>query len=303
MPNGSTPEDPTPHAPSAQREARLSALKAVFIVPYFAGHAAILAWGAWAVFGGAPALPWAGALLSSGAVTILLASLYSFRVPRTSVHLPWLLAAAGLGLPLAAAGAVTAPAAGIVPLAFALWGAVTTPTYVFWYSRFGRERAAALAVGRRLPEFPLTTLDGARVSSRTLLGQPTLFVFHRGAWCPVCIAQLKELSDSAEAFAARGCRLVSLSPQPAGFSKALARRLGGLDYYADPDLEAARILGIFQAEGVPAGFRKLGFGSDTVLPTVTLVDAAGVVLLSDEPDNYRQRPAPERFLRLLDAPT
>jgi hypothetical protein len=52
-----------------------------------------------------------------------------------------------------------------------------------------------------------------------------------------------------------------------------------------------RRLGILDAGGVPAG--AIGLGTDTVLPTLVVLDAHGRVLESIETDNYRVRTEPD----------
>jgi len=43
----------------------------------------------------------------------------------------------------------------------------------------------------------------------------------------------------------------------------------------------------------------LGYDSDTVLPTAILTDQNGVILFTDQTDNYRVRPEPDTFLRVF----
>ena len=72
-------------------------------------------------------------------------------------------------------------------------------------------------------------------------------------------------------------------------------------FWVDTDNRAARRLGIAHEHGVPAGFEVLGYKSETVLPTVLLVGEDGRILYSSQTDNYRVRPEPAEFLRVLDA--
>ena len=47
------------------------------------------------------------------------------------------------------------------------------------------------------------------------------------------------------------------------------------------------------------GFGLLGYESDTVFPTVLVLDALGVIRWVDQTDNYRVRPEPDTFLPVL----
>ena len=65
--------------------------------------------------------------------------------------------------------------------------------------------------------------------------------------------------------------------------------------------KVARQLGLVHEGGLPLGLQVLGFDGDTVLPTVIVTDASGLILFLDATDNYRGRPEPATFLRVLDA--
>ena len=51
--------------------------------------------------------------------------------------------------------------------------------------------------------------------------------------------------------------------------------------------------------GLPAGMEILGYDKDTVYPTVLITDADGRIIYSDLTNNYRIRPEPEEFIKLL----
>lgn len=55
----------------------------------------------------------------------------------------------------------------------------------------------------------------------------------------------------------------------------------------------------FQENGTPVGMGMMGYDSDTVLPSVVVTDAEGVVRFADLPDN-RLRPEPQAYLNILD---
>ena len=63
----------------------------------------------------------------------------------------------------------------------------------------------------------------------------------------------------------------------------------------------ARSLGIELENGPPFGMQALGYESETVLPTVIVVERGGRILWADETDNYRVRPEPETFIEILRA--
>jgi len=173
--------------------------------------------------------------------------------------------------------------------------------YVFWYSRFGKRSSDILEVGLNLPEFDLE--DGAKnkVKSSSFKGTPTIFMFYRGNWCPICMAQIKELVQQYKALEERGAQIVLVSPQPHHFTKGLAKKFNvKFNFLVDVNNKVAKQLGIFHKNGLPAGMQVLGYDTDTVMPTLIITDKTGKILFVDLTDNYRVRPEPEVFLQILD---
>ena len=63
----------------------------------------------------------------------------------------------------------------------------------------------------------------------------------------------------------------------------------------------AQRLGIEHVGGVPFMMEPLGYGTETVLPTVVIIDPDRTIIFADLTDNYRVRPEPSTFLAVLDA--
>jgi peroxiredoxin len=172
--------------------------------------------------------------------------------------------------------------------------------YVAWYSRLDRAPSAVLRVGELLPEFELEDENGRSISAAAFRGSPAVFLFHRGNWCPLCMAQIRELADEYKNLEARGAKVALVSPQSHENTRALAARHDvPFRFLIDPGGRAARQLGIWHEAGVPLGIP--GYGPDTVFPTAIVTDADGRILLADLTDNYRVRPEPGTFLTALDA--
>ncbi len=172
--------------------------------------------------------------------------------------------------------------------------------YVFWYSRFDK-RTHRFEVGSYLPEFELEDTNKKIVSSKSFLGKPTIMMFYRGNWCPLCMAQIKEISSQYAALEKRGARMVLISPQPHHFSKSLAKKYNvNFQFLVDVDNKVAKQLEIFHKNGLPAGMQLLGYENDTVMPTILITDTKGEIIFADLTDNYRVRPEPETFFKILD---
>ena len=74
----------------------------------------------------------------------------------------------------------------------------------------------------------------------------------------------------------------------------------GFHFLTDKNNSAAKQLGILDKGALPLGFQLLRYDSDVVMPTVIITDKSGKIIFVDLTDNYRVRPEPETFLKILD---
>ncbi len=247
---------------------------------------------------------WMGVLLAAGAPAGFFIWLFVAKPVRTAAHPMSITVISGLGVAIAMAIAYRYRAtAGIAYLgagiAFAGWWA-----YLRWYSRFGQRQSGQLAVGSQLPEFTVQDLQGTPVTSSDWRGQPHILLFYRGNWCPLCSAQIGELAQQYRALETAGAKVLLISPQPASESQKLAEKFDiPMRFLVDPDNRAARHLGIAADAGIPLGMQVLGYATETVMPTVIIVDRTGDISYADMTDNYRLRPEPEDFLHHLQTMT
>jgi peroxiredoxin len=172
--------------------------------------------------------------------------------------------------------------------------------YLRWYSPFGNRSAASLTPGGQLPDFNLQNTAGETVNSSLFRGRSHVLLFYRGNWCPFCTAQIRELAQQYRDLESAGAVVVLISPQPLSEHRKLAARFDlPMQFLRDPDNQAAKLLGIVAPWGTPMGIQLLGYESDTVLPTVVISDGHGIIVYSDQTDNYRIRPKPAEFLQVL----
>lgn len=174
--------------------------------------------------------------------------------------------------------------------------------YLIWYSKFKGRANNKLEVGRQLEEFQLENTDTKKISSNSFLGKPSIFLFYRGNWCPLCMAQIKEVAEQYKTLEELGVNTILVSPQPHNQSKKLADKFKlNFHFMVDYKNKVARQLGIVAKNGIPAGFQILGYDSDTVLPTVIITNNEGQIIFSDLTHNYRLRPEPDSFLKIIRA--
>jgi peroxiredoxin len=278
-------------------------LKSIFVLWYPIAVLLILASAVITMVVRGPDLAWSGALLTTlPFIGLYIRATTSRSLARTSHSLPILVLLTLAGGVLAAYGywrsgysahgAMTAAAVGVA--GFFLFD--------FWYSSFGRRVNEKLETGRLLPEFEARDLDGAAVGPSDLRGKPVLYMFYRGNWCPFCMAQVGEITARYRELSGRGVEIVLISPQPTELTQRVAEMFEvPVRFWVDPDLSAANALGIVNEYGVPSGPLAKTYGQHTVMPTVIIVDGEGRILYTDQTDNYRVRPEPDVFFRVLAA--
>lgn len=251
-------------------------------------------------FGTGGSWGWLGVILTAVPVVLYFLNLYHYKTPRTSENLTPLTILVDVGVLITLYSryqGVGDPGA----ISLALLMLIGWTAYVHWYSKLKRPDAPKLAVGKKLPSLTLYDGDGTAVSTSDFAGQKVLYLFYRGNWCPFCMAQIREIAGQYRQLAERGVQVVLVSPQPQEKTAGLARKFDvPLRFLVDKENAAARKLGIAHEHGIPAGYELLGYDSETVLPTVLLVDENGRILYADLTDNYRIRPEPAQFLRVLD---
>ena len=219
---------------------------------------------------------------------------------RTSKHLPVISFLGLLGIAYAAR-LLMDQAGSVFLLVWSIAAFALFQIYNYWYSSLGRNISTEISVGHKLPDFNLTNTDGDTVNSNSFQGKQTLFMFYRGNWCPLCMAQIKEVAKHYQQIAKNGTQIVLISPQPHSNTQNMAKKFDvPFNFMLDKNNEAAQKLNIAMANGLPAGMEMLGYDSDTVYPTVIITDKKGVIRFVDQTDNYRIRPEPQTFMPYLE---
>lgn len=192
---------------------------------------------------------------------------------------------------------------GVVSVEIWFWvavvGSLGSAMYEWWYSRFGNRDSDILVEGKPLPALEFELPDGSLMQTESL-NKPMLMIFYRGNWCPLCMAQVKEIAGQYRTLADKGVEVMLISPQPHKESASLAERFEApMTFLVDKANRMAEKLGIKAEAGLPTGLEALGYDSDTVMPTVIMTDAAGTIIFADLTDNYRVRPEPDVFLEVF----
>lgn len=279
----------------------MNKLRSVFISAYMMFLIAMIGLGIYQIVS-SNALAYIGLLTATVPPLMFFMSLMGLKmIPRTSQHLPVLTIIIALSVPAALTIGSDQQEAFITPLILSVLSLVLWLVYNLWYSRLGGRTAGPLEVGNVLPNVSLENENGAIVHTDSMKGSPSLMLFYRGNWCPLCMAQIKEIAKQYQQLVDRGVRIALISPQSQEHTRSLSKKFNiPFTFLVDKDAKAAKQLGIFHKDGTPFGMEVLGYDSDTVLPTVIITDTDNKIIFADLTDNYRVRPEPETFIKILD---
>jgi peroxiredoxin len=173
--------------------------------------------------------------------------------------------------------------------------------YTAWYAKLARRPLRATDLSSLTEKFLLNS-GGQSVNPLEDAHKYRLFILHRGAWCPMCVAQVKSMAKAYSAVSDMDVQLNFISPQQPSLEERVAAKFNFPgNFLQDTDLRFAKSLGLKHDFGLPFGFQVLGFKTDTILPTVILTNREGLILHTHQTDDYRNRPEPEFFMRLIRA--
>lgn len=272
----------------------MNTLKRWYVSLYFTAMFAIAGWGIAQVVLTGSILPWSALAMTAIPGAALVSVFFLGNVARTSKHIPWVQA------PMWAALTVTAMTAAETNAVYlGLASVLGTLGYIYWYSNLGRAKNNSIVVGKALPAIELEGPNNTLVTNADFAGKPALLMFYRGNWCPLCMAQIKEIAGLYKELDRRGVQVAMISPQNHRNTEGLAKKFDvPFKFLVDRDNRVANTLEILHKNGVPLGM--LGYDNDAPFPTIIILDAEGNVAFADMTDNYRVRPEPDVFLKIID---
>jgi len=132
-----------------------------------------------------------------------------------------------------------------------------TLTYIYWYSNNERIHSKILAIGKKFPAFKSIDSNGNEVTNENLAQQPALFMFTRGNWCPLCMAQIDEVVAAYKELNQMGVQVVIIASQPEKNTQTLAARFDvPFLFLVDTDQKLGKQLGVIHQNGLPFGFQS-----------------------------------------------
>lgn len=166
------------------------------------------------------------------------------------------------------------------------------------------EDAKPLPVGTMVPDSLLTEMNGTATSAKKIaMGQPTVFVFYRGGWCPFCNKHLAELRKAQDGLKEMGFQIVAVTPDaPMELEKTVGKEK--LDYRLLSDSSAAtmKAFGVaFELDAKTVSMYKENYKIDVEkasggqthhilpVPSVFISDASGKIGYVHSNPDYRAR--------------
>jgi peroxiredoxin len=175
--------------------------------------------------------------------------------------------------------------------------------------------AGVATPGAVMPDARLLDAHGEPTTlARAIGGRSAVVVLYRGAWCPYCNLTLRAYEeDLVPQLAQRGIALVAISPQKPDGSLSMQEK-NGLTFtvLSDTGNQVAAGLGVLTApnDDVRAAQRALGLELSEAnadgthglpMPTVAVVDSAGIIRWIDVHPNYATRTEVADVLDALNA--
>lgn len=286
----------------------MNRLKSIFISLYMTGlflmtfHASLMLLSSGFNLAGFGAL--LAVSLPAGFFGYAIINLVIKNMPRATLGMKLITMGSAIGCAIAIYTAITTENIQSLTVIYALTGFFGWVAYDKWYSYQGSGKSSVLTVGSKLPSFDVEDGNGKTLNSESFRGKPTLIIFYRGNWCPFCMSQIKKIASRYRELADKGVRIALISPQPHKFTRNLAKRFNvPFTFLVDVGNKAARKLDIAAIGGLPASMEIFGFHSDTVRPTAIIMDKECKIIYADLTEDYRVRPEPDAFLRVLEEHT
>ncbi|OLN22276.1 peroxiredoxin [Domibacillus antri] len=149
---------------------------------------------------------------------------------------------------------------------------------------------SALQLGDTIPNFTLPSVSGGDFSFLAHQQEHKswhLIIFFRGAWCPVCVQDLKDLEENKPFFEGKNVHLITISTDQLDNLKQMADEHDlSFPVLADEELTALKALDVFY-HGDDAPYEDHGAHGE---PAYFLVDENGKLLYQQKQTSPFGRP-------------
>lgn len=171
-----------------------------------------------------------------------------------------------------------------------------------------------ILIGSSIPEADLKDQNGNPVNlKQEIAKKPAIMIVYRGGWCPICNTHFGQLHEVLQQATKNGWQILAVSPDKPEFLEKTAEKQS-LDYLllSDSDMSFSKALGIaFKVDDATIEKYKeykidleLASGMKHHLlpvPSVFVVDTAGIIKFSYVNPDYKIRLAPGVLQAVLDS--
>ncbi|MBX9994549.1 MULTISPECIES: peroxiredoxin family protein [Priestia] len=156
-----------------------------------------------------------------------------------------------------------------------------------------------LKLNENIPNFILPSTTGETFSYETHQKEHQswpLIIFFRGAWCPVCVQDLKDLEENKNYFESKNVHLITISTDELDNLKKMADE-SNLSYpvLSDKNLEALKAFDVF-FHGEDAPYEDHGAHGE---PAYFLVDEKGRLLYQQKQTSPFGRPTSTELRKIV----
>lgn len=168
-----------------------------------------------------------------------------------------------------------------------------------------------LKVGDKAPDFELPNAIGKVVSlSQCLAAGPVILKFYRGAWCPICNLDLREIQQYLNQFKTYNAKVIAISPQtPDDALNTTQKNELGFEVLSDSNQKVIQAYNLQFDPGEDYHQRRdlsvlNGDGSITLpVPATFIIDTDFTIIGAHVEANYTERMPPKEILKILESNT
>jgi peroxiredoxin len=170
-----------------------------------------------------------------------------------------------------------------------------------------------IPVGQKIPDVHARDLDGKDVSLSSLYTKgPILLAFYRGGWCPFCSSENHALAAAYPEYQKRGVTPVTVSVDtPDAEAKTKATYAIPFPVLSDSDATMIEAFHVVNHVDEATVAKMKGFGVDLesysgkphheiAVPSLFLIDRAGIVRWAHSDPDFKIRPSTAQILAAID---
>ncbi|MCD7034227.1 peroxiredoxin family protein [Metabacillus sp. GX 13764] len=154
-------------------------------------------------------------------------------------------------------------------------------------------------LGEKVPDFRLPSVKGEELTLSSHQEEHNswhFIIFFRGAWCPVCVEDLKNLQENAGFFEGKNVHLITVSSDKLDNLQKMAEEEGlSLTMLSDEDLKVSKEYGVYY-HGEDAPYEDHGAHGE---PAYFLINENGELLYQQRQTSPFGRPSATELRKIV----